>query len=303
MANVVTKIISYILIIVLGYALKRAKLFRVDHADVIAKIILNITLPCVLVSTLRTINFSGQFLVVFVFGLVYSIIMLGIGGFFSNFGKDKGEKTLYGIFIPSQNIGIFGIPIAQACFSTTVIASLCIFDIGNAAIMFGPSFILASVRMDGERPTVGYVFKKLFSSPAFDVYILLLVLSFFNITLPAPVFSFAEICGAGNGFLAMLLFGIMFEANLKKSDIVFISKIIGTRLAVASVFSVLVWLLLPIPQDLRIGIVVSLAMPTATASAVHAASLGCNKTLVSGIASISLVISGALTLLLAAFLS
>ena len=291
------------MIIVLGYVLKRAKLFKAEHSDIISKIILNITLPCVIITSFQSVIMSGQFLIVLILGFTFNVVMLGAGGFFSRFGKDKSEKTLYGIFIPSQNIGFFGIPIAQACFSPTVIASLCVFDMGNAAIMFGPSVLFASARMDGQRPTVASVFKKLFSTPAFVAYVLVVALSLLKIALPAPVLTFAGICGAGNSFLAMLFFGFMLELDFEKSDIVLIFKILGVRLAAAAAFSVLAWFMLPLQLDYRIGVVLCMIMPTATASAAFASSLGCNKKLVAGISSVSLVIGAALSLILVLVLS
>ncbi len=298
MAAAITKIISYLLIVVLGYALKRAKLFKAENSDLISKIILNITLPCVIITSFQSVIMSGQFVIVLILGFVFNVAMLGIGGFFSRFGKDRCEKTLYGIFVPSQNIGFFGIPIAQACFSPAVIASLCVFDMGNAAIMFGPSVLFAASRMDGQRPTVASVIKKLFSTPAFDVYLVVVALSLLKIAVPAPVLTFAGICGAGNAFLAMLFFGIMLEVDFEKSDILLIAKILSVRFAAAAAFALPVWYLLPLQQEFRIGAVLCMIMPTATASAAFASSLGCSKKLVAGISSVSLVIGAALSLTL-----
>ncbi len=303
MAAAITKMISYLLIIILGYALKRAKLFKSEHSDIISRIILNITLPCVIITSFQSVNMSGQLLIILVLGFVFNAAMLGVGLFFSRFGKDKSEKTLYRILIPSQNIGFFGIPIAQACFSPTVVASLCAFDVGNAAIMFGPSVILASASMDGRRPTAGSLLKKLFSAPAFDAYLVVIALSFLKITIPTPVLTFAGICGASNAFLAMLFFGLMLEVNFEKSDILVILRIIGVRLATAVALSIPAWFLLPLHRDFRIGIVLCMIMPVATAAAANASSLGCCKKIVSGSASLSLVICSVLALILTAALA
>ena len=63
MAAAITKIISYLLIVVLGYALKRAKLFKAENSDLISKIILNITLPCVIITSFQSVIMSGQFVI------------------------------------------------------------------------------------------------------------------------------------------------------------------------------------------------------------------------------------------------
>lgn len=302
MTGAYAKIVSYLLIVVLGYALKRLRLFRTEHAELISKIILNVTLPCVIITSFHSVIISGMFLAVLVLGFAYNLLMLAVGSLMARRAPDRDSGLTYSLFIPSQNIGIFGIPVAQACFSPAVVAGLCLFDIGNATIMFGPSFVIASARADGGRITARYVIKKFLSSVPFDIYIIVIAMSLLKITMPASVLTFAEICGAGNGFLAMLFFGIMLETKIERPHRLVISRITLIRLAASALFAVPAWFLLPLAADLRIAIVISLAMPTATATAVFAASLGVNKTLISGLSAVSLVIGAAIALLLSAAL-
>jgi len=303
MAGAFTKVVSYLLIIVLGYLLKRLKLFRVEHTEVLSKIIFNITLPCVIITSFQSVTVSGMFLAVLAAGFAYNIIMLGIGALMARRAPNSDSGIMYNLFITSQNIGIFGIPVAQACFSPAVVASLLLFDIGNATVMFGPAYVMASARADGNRVTVKYVVRKLLGSVAFDVYILVIAMAFMKISMPAPVLTFAGICGAGNGFIAMLFFGIMFEPEIERLHRLVIARITIIRLAAGALFAVAAWFLLPLPADMRIAIVVCLAMPTATASAVNATSLGVNKTLISGLSAVSLIISAASVLVLSMVLA
>ncbi len=301
--NAATKIVSYLLIIALGYLLKKARLFRTEHSEVLSRIILNITLPCVIVTGFQNVALSGEFAAVLAMGFVFNAAMLGLGAFFAKRAGEKDDKVMYGLFIPSQNIGIFGAPIVQACFSPTVSASIFIFDIGNAAIMFGPSFIIASAVSDGRRVTPLSAIKKLLSTAAFDAYILVIALSLLDLKLPAPVLSLANICGAGNGFLAMLFFGIMLEPRFDDSDRRMISKILLVRLAAGAAAAIFVWTLHPIQPELKIGVTLCLSMPIATASAAYASGLNCKKERISGVSALSLFISAGLALLLAVLFS
>jgi len=302
MAGAFAKIVSYLIIVVLGYALRRLRLFRAEHAEVISKIIFNITLPCVIIASFSSIKMSGAFMALIAAGFVYNLFMLALGSIMARRAPDRDSGIMYSLFIPSQNIGIFGIPVAQACFSPAVVAALCLFDIGNATIMFGPTFVMASARADGGRATARYVLKKLLGSVPFDVYIVVIAMSLLKIAIPSPVLTFAQICGAGNGFLAMLFIGIMLEPKIERLHRLIIARITLIRLAAAALFAVPVWFMLPLPADVKIAIVISLSMPTAAASAVHAASLGLNKTLISGLSAVSLFIGAGLVLVLSVVL-
>ncbi len=297
------KIFGYLVIIALGYILKRAGLFRTEHSEVLSKIILNITLPSVIITGFQNVSLSGEFAAVLAMGFAFNAAMFGLGVFFAKRAGEKSDKIMYGLFIPSQNIGIFGAPIVQACFSQVVSAAIFIFDIGNAVIMFGPSFVMASAVSEGVRITPASVIKKLFSTAAFDAYILVIALSLLNLKLPAPVLTLAGICGAGNGFIAMLFFGIMLEPKLDRADMRLVATILSVRLAAGAAAALIVWTLLPITLELKIGVTLCLSMPIATASAAHASGLDCKKQRISGLSAASLFISAGLAIFIAAVFS
>lgn len=302
MTGAFAKVVSYLLIIVLGYALRRLRLFRAKHTEVISKIIFNITLPCVIIISFSSIEMSGAFLALIAAGFVYNLFMLALGAIIARRAPDRDSGIMYGLFVPSQNIGIFGIPVAQACFSPAVVAALCLFDIGNATVMFGPSFVMASARADGGRATARYVIKKLFSSVPFVTYLVVISMELLKIAMPLPVLTFAQICGAGNSFLAMLLIGIMLEPRIERPHRLIIARITLIRLAAAALFAVPAWFMLSLPTDIKIAIVIALSMSTAAASAVHAASLGVNKALISGLSAVSMFIGAGLVLILSVVL-
>jgi predicted permease len=301
--NAYAKIASYILIVILGYALKRLGLFKTEHSEVVSKIIFNITLPCAILTSFHSVEITSAYITPLVFGFGFNIVMLALGLYLARRAKDRDSALMYILFVPSQIVGIFGIPVASAVFSPAVVAGLCLYDIGNATIMFGPSFVLASARADGERLTAKYAIKRLLSSVSFDVYIIAISMSLLKISMPAPVLTFAEICGAGNGFLAMLLFGIMLEPKVEREHRLVITKITLIRLVASALVALPVWFLLPVAADLRIAIVICLAMPAAVAAAVIATSHGVNKALVSGFSAVSLIIGAGIVFVLSLVLA
>lgn len=303
MTSAYTKVVSYILIVFLGYALKRLGIFKTEHSDAISKIIFNISLPCVIITSFYSVQITREYLLPLVCGFGFNVLMLALGAILARRAKDRDLALMYSLFIPSQNIGVFGIPVARAVFSPAVVAGLCLYDIGNATIMFGPSFVTAAARADGERISPRYAAKKLFSSVSFDAYLIVVLMTLLKIPMPAPVITFADICAAGNGFLAMLLFGIMLEPKVEREHRLVIIKITLIRLIAAALFALPAWFLLPAAADLRIAIVISLAMPSATASAVIAASHGVDKALVSGFSTVSLIIGAAIVFALSLVLA
>ncbi len=100
---------------------------------------------------------------------------------------------------------------------------LCSFDIGNA---------LADHVASGENHFyIKDLFKKLFSSIPFDVYIIIFILAIFKLQIPTPILNIASTIGAGNSFLAMLMIGMMLEVKVSPHETKNIMKVIGLRLS------------------------------------------------------------------------
>ncbi|WP_315077409.1 AEC family transporter [uncultured Clostridium sp.] len=79
MNEVLTKTGVFILIIILGYSLKRIGFFKQSDFKVVSKIVLNITLPCAVISNFNKLEMDMTLLFLVVIGIVCNFVMIGAG--------------------------------------------------------------------------------------------------------------------------------------------------------------------------------------------------------------------------------
>ena len=66
-------------IIVIAYSLKKAKVLKKEDANVLATIIMNITLPCALLTSANGIELDTTILILIAIGILSNVVMMIIG--------------------------------------------------------------------------------------------------------------------------------------------------------------------------------------------------------------------------------
>lgn len=215
--DVLIKSFTYILIILIGYTLKKKKVLKKEDANILATIIMNITLPCALLTSANGIEMNLIIIILLSIGILSNVIMI-IVGYLVTMKESRFLQAAYMINVSSYNIGNFALPFVQGFFPSLAVVYLCLFDIGNALMGLGITYALADHVASGENHFVlKDLLKKLFSSIPFDVYMLIFILAIFKLQIPTPILSIASTIGAGNSFLAMLMIGVMLELKISPS--------------------------------------------------------------------------------------
>ena len=151
-------------------------------------------------------------------------------------------------------------------FSGLDVVYLCSVDIGNA---------LADHVASGENHFyIKDLFKKLFSSIPFDVYIIIFILSIFKLQIPTPILNIASTIGAGNSFLAMLMIGMVLEVKVSPHETKNIMKVIGLRLSGTIILSLITYFLLPLPQLSKQILIMAFFAPITTVAPVFTKKIG-----------------------------
>ena len=239
MSAVLLKAFSFILIIFLGYGLKKL-VFR-DPAchRILAFILLNITLPATVIHAFG--HFQRD---TFPMLIVYLISH-----------RLPTEKRAFSMInVTGFNIGAFSLPFIQNFFGPGGMIVACLFDIGNAFMVTGGSFAFTSTLLrtsSGERQTIGILLKKFICSVPFDTYMLMLLVVIFNIPVPDTIMILLEPVANANSFIAMLLIGMMFEFRTRADKYRTMCSVIGLRLLFGAICSFLLYFCLPFPQEIR----------------------------------------------------
>ena len=291
MEAIFVKAIGFVLVILIAFSLKKLKVLDKRDGQTIATIIMNVTLPCALLCNASGITIDLSMILILFIGLFSNIIMLIVSYLLSR--RDSAlVQGYYMINCSGYNIGNFALPFVQTFFPGMGVAYLCMFDVGNSIMCLGGTYAFAgSVASAGDKLTIKTLLKKLFSSIPFDVYILIFALALLKIQLPGQILSIASFIGAGNGFLAMFMIGLLLEVKINPSEMKMVIKTLLIRLFFGAILMFVVYFLIPIPILAKKIVILAMAAPITTVSAVFSRNIGYHKDAPAIASSLSIIIS------------
>ena len=109
MSNVLTQTIVYLLLLFIGYAFKRAGIFKIEDSNFLKSVILYITMPAAAVNGMKDLELQTSFLWCFLIGFATCSLLMAVGMFVSR-KSDASGKLLYLFSFNSFNVGNFAIP-------------------------------------------------------------------------------------------------------------------------------------------------------------------------------------------------
>lgn len=260
--DILVKALSLVAIVVVGYAIKRIGWVKTSDFGIFSRIVLKITLPCMLVTA-----FNDYHLQVHMLGL--ALVALGVNLVLQVAGRTLerrhgAQAQAFGIInLPSFNMGAFATPYLAGFMGPAAVVNASLFDIGNAFAAAGIGFAWATGTADeSRRTTVRTFLRAMFSSVIFDVYLALVVMKLLDLRLPDPVIAFTSTVGQANTFLAMLMIGIGLEIRMERHQTRKAVRYLGLRYLLVGLMAVAIWFS-PLPQDWRLMLAIVLFAPIA----------------------------------------
>ena len=291
--NYMVKPLSYVLLIVLGYMLKRAGFFGREDYRLMSRIMINITLPCTIVRAFSGFSRDPQmFLIVgisFVCSMLPPILM-----YLATPGVDTRLRAYRMINIGGYNIGCFSLPLIEAFFGSTGVVAACMFDVGNAVMMTGGAYALTStlLKTGGEtRESAGDILMKFLKSAPFDTYLIVFLLMALNVQLPEAVYTLAQPAANANAFIAMLMIGMMFEPAGDRTKLTEAARELGVRYAIAAVFALACYFLTPFHLVIRQTLAVLCFAPLSSLAPIYTDRCRSDTALASFTNSVSIAVS------------
>lgn len=301
MGEVVFNSFIFVLIIAAGYLFKQFGILKKEDSNVLATIIMDLTLPCVFLASADGIEMNRELFLYMLLGFAVNFIMIGV----SNFLSRKRDPLTRGCFILASagyDIGNFVLPFIAVFFPGPGMIYLCAFSVGNTIMAMGVTYTIASFLSSGGGHFDGKaLLKSLLSSVSFDVYIVILVIACFHLSIPEPVLKITSVVGSANTFLVMMMIGLKLDFHMERAESRNIGQIILTRYAGAIVLTVLTFLL-PIPLLAKKVFTVTYFGPMVSISSVYARRLGYEGNMVANASMASIMLAMAvITGLLMAF--
>ena len=294
--SVIIQPATLLLIILIGYLFKHAGLFRDRDYRIIQKAEFDLILPGAIMYSFATNAHPLSFLWISLFGLSASLIPTLLI-FLITWHKPVADRAFLMLNGSGFNIGCFCFPLLQSLIGPAALVPAAMFDVGNSVMVAAGTNVMTQgllhidpgktlgqqqstnapvvhsprsndkdARKLRRRAMRRRVIHGFLGSPAFDSYMLMLILMVFNLHLPQWVALVAQPFSAANAFCAMLMVGMLTEPPDCANDVRDLAEVIAWRLPCAAAFAVAAWFLLPFDATIREAVVLCCFAPTAVFS-------------------------------------
>ncbi|MBE0067554.1 AEC family transporter [Thermoanaerobacterium thermosaccharolyticum] len=222
---IIQKISISIIVIFLGYAVKKMKFLPNETGKVLNNFIIYITLPASIAKVFFTTKVNTNLFVLTFFGFILGVITFLIG--FLIFKKTNLKKETKGTLMISlcgYNIGLFAFPFIQQIYGNNGLLHIAMFDMGNSFNVFGIAYIIAYAFSENDKLDIKKVFKKILYFIPFDTYIISFILNIVGFKFPGLIVNLVEQISLPNTTLALFVIGYFLDFNLDKDEIVSLVK-------------------------------------------------------------------------------
>lgn len=262
-------------IIFLGYGLRRINFFDEHALPVVSKIVLNITLPCAVITNFAAIELQPSLILLFVIGFLTCGLFVFVG-YLKNLRGTANEKTMDMLNYAGFNIGCFATPFISSFLGPASVVSVCMFDVGNAMWCVGITNALCISLQNGSRIRLGFLAKRLLKSISTMVYITMMVLGLLHIRLPQTVLDFAALIAPCNTVLAMFMLGLGMNLNFRREHFRWIGHAFLFRYGIAVTLAFAFYFLMPFAREIRLGLSLAVLSPISVAAAAFTHERGCD---------------------------
>lgn len=222
---ILQKISISIIVIFLGYAVKKMKFLPNETGKVLNNFIIYITLPASIAKVFFTTKVNTNLFVLTFFGFILGIITFLMG--FLIFKKTNLKRETKGTLMISlcgYNIGLFAFPFIQQIYGNNGLLHIAMFDMGNSFNVFGIAYIIAYAFSENDKLDIKKVFKKILYFIPFDTYIISFILNIAGFKFPGLIVNLVEQISLPNTTLALFVIGYFLDFNLDKDEIVSLVK-------------------------------------------------------------------------------
>jgi len=222
---ILQKISISIIVIFLGYTVKKMKFLPSETGKVLNNFIIYITLPASIAKVFFTTKVNTNLFVLTFFGFILGVITFLMG--FLIFKKTNLKRETKGTLMISlcgYNIGLFAFPFIQQIYGNNGLLHIAMFDMGNSFNVFGIAYIIAYAFSENDKLDIKKVFKKILYFIPFDTYIISFILNIAGFKFPGLIVNLVEQISLPNTTLALFVIGYFLDFNLDKDEIVSLVK-------------------------------------------------------------------------------
>jgi len=290
MNSAVRQSLPILSLVVVGFLLKQTGLIRSGDSQVIARLIINTTLPAVIFLSIARANVTpakmGLLALCGALVCLASSIISGLVVGYLNLERQVAGVVILATMI--LNIGFFLFPVFLTVYGQEGISRLAAFDLGNSLVAHSYGFYLAT--RYGNRPPSGIwrSLQRVLSLPVLWAVLAGLAVNLLSIQLSPFVTKILEPLAAANIPLAMLTLGAFLQ--LRYTNLPLMGLTVALRIGGGFLLGQALVYLAHLQGLDRAAVSIGSAVPTGMAVMVYAASEGMDAEFAAGTISLSILV-------------
>lgn len=291
MEHLNTQFLLSLMIIITGYVCKKLSIIKAQDGEGLARIIFNITLPALIVTTFSTIKIDFSLIMITVISALYGLLMAAVG-FLVFRNERRNSRGMLIMLLPGFNIGLFAYPLVEAIWGQAGLQYFGMFDVGNSLVIFIVCYLIASYySTDSSRLNVKTVFVQLGKSIPLLAYTIVFIAAVGEFKFPQLLLDVTQILAKANMPLSLLLLGIHLSFSLNSEYWRNMRRILAVRYVIGIFIGGLFFLFTPFSDIIRYTLFVGFILPVAMAVIPFAIEFGYDHNFVGTLANITILIS------------
>ncbi|MCC6905046.1 MAG: AEC family transporter [Anaerolineae bacterium] len=277
--------------VAVGFTLRQFKVFKIEHAHVLSRVIFFVTLPALCYSIMSRAGLTWNLLLLPAIGLLKAVPLVALA--FAAVRWFRLDRSVAGILLAavgSSNLGLFLYPMFQHIYGDDAMIRLALYDIGNSVYIYSAMvLVLQGYTGEAESATEFRLadWRGFLASPPLWATFVGLLAGAVGFSLPLPVNSAVEAARAANLPLVMVTLGIFMELRLRNLPALALGVAVKMAGGLAVGFG-LAWLFGLTGLD-RIAVIVATPMPVALSTLVYTSREELDVEFAAGLVSLTII--------------
>jgi predicted permease len=291
MENVNHQFLLSMLVIALGYVMKTFDIIKEQDGEGLARIIFNITLPALIITTFSTITIDFSLILITLISVLYGTGMALLGLFV--FKKEvRSTRGMLSMMLPGFNIGLFAYPLVEAIWGQEGLKYFGMFDVGNSLVLFILCYLIAShFSSENAALDVKSAFGKLAKSIPLLAYVTTFLFAVSGLRFPQIVLDITPVLAKANMPLSLLLLGINLNFSFTLSYWKNIGRVLAFRYVIGLMAGGAFFFFMPFETLLKYTLLIGLILPIGMAVIPYSVEFNYDQRFVGTLTNITIFIS------------
>ncbi len=280
-----------VIIIAIGYTLKRFNIITERDGEGLSRIIFNITLPALIIVSFTDITIEPSLFLLIIIGCLYGVMMAFVGILIFR-KEDRPTRGMQAMLISGFNIGLFAYPLVGGIWGKQGIQYFGMFDVGNAVVIFGVVYLIGSYYSTEDTAlNLSIIVKKLSRSIPLMTYIIVCILAIIGFEIPSLIINISEVISVANMPLSFLLLGIYLSFSLERIYYKQIVKVLTLRYVLGLVIGITLFFILPLNDMFKYTVLLGLILPIPLSVLPYAVEFDYDRKYIGTVSNLTILIS------------